>query len=123
MKSIIVVVLLSFFSVARAGVLDAPSLRPIPTALITGPQAKVAVTGTAVQLSGVAVPSGNVICTAPPANAANIYVGPSSVTNTTAFAGVGQVIAPGGTVAFYISNTSAIWINGTAGDGITCSGS
>lgn len=100
-----------------------PATGVAPAALVQCPQAKVAVTGTAVQLGSVALPSGTLILTAGSNNAASIYIGPSTVSNSTGFATIGQELPPGVATAVYVSNTSAVWINGSAGDGVTCSGS
>lgn len=100
-----------------------PATGVAPAVLAQCPQAKVAVTGTAVQLSSVALPSGTLILIAGSTNIASIFIGPSTVTNAPGYTGVGQELPPGVATAVYVSNTSAVWINGTAGDGVTCSGS
>lgn len=83
----------------------------IGTTTIAG-QATVAVTNTAVQLASNACKNG-VIVQALAANAGNVVVGPSGVTTANGFQ-----LQPGQATSIAVSNTSAIWLNGTALDGV-----
>lgn len=84
-------------------------------------QSKIAVTGTAVQLPSNALVVG-LICFAKSANTATIEFGPSGVTNTVDGTGNGIIIAAGGGWSTAVSNSSSVYINGTAGDIVSCSG-
>jgi len=95
-------------------------------------QAKIAVTGTAVQLStnpnytglvgGIIVKA----CNGPSpehVNVANIYIAAGQgVQNTGGGTGNGDSISPGERLGININNPSVIWINGTANDCVTWSG-
>lgn len=94
---------------------------PINPATILSGQVKIAVTGTAIQLPANALKNGISIF-ANPNNAAALVVGPSGVTNTVDGTGNGDVIQPGAARAFGVSNSNAIYVNGTAGDWISWSG-
>lgn len=91
-----------------------------PGSVVTG-QKKVAVTGTAVQLSAGALVNG-VVIKALSTNAAAIVVGGLGVTNVTDGTGVGYVLLPGEAVSFAVSDVSVLYINGTAGDGVCAAG-
>lgn len=94
--------------------------------LITGApkngQAKIASTGTAVQLGSNTLTNG-VIITALSTNTASITVGGSSVTNTTNGTGNGYILEAGASASWAVSNTNQLWINGTAGDIVSFAGS
>ena len=97
----------------------------VTTPLVAGPlvgQAKVAVTGTAVQLGSNALSNG-VIITAPSSNAAKMTVGGSGVTNTVTGAGNGYILEAGASASFAVSNTNVLYINGTANDMVSFAGS
>lgn len=85
-------------------------------------QAKIAVSGTAVQLGSNATPNG-VVVTALSSNGASITVGGSGVTNTVDGTGNGYIIEPGGSGAFAVTNTNALYINGFIGDIVSFAGS
>lgn len=94
----------------------------IPSAFVTG-QAKIATTGTAVQLASNTLTQG-VLITALSSNSAKITIGnSSSVTNTTDGTGNGAILTAGSTKSIAATNTNLIWINGTAGDIISFIGS
>lgn len=88
-------------------------------------QAKIATTGTAVQLNGgVSQPLNNgIIISGLSTNSATIEVGTSSVTNTHDGTGNGYILSAGFAVSFAVSNTNAIWVNGTSGDVVSWAGS
>lgn len=83
-----------------------------PTALFTG-QTLVAVTNTAVAISGSQAVSG-IIVQALSGNAGNVVVGPSGITTSTGFE-----LQPGQATSVAIDNLNKLFVNGTAGDGIT----
>jgi len=95
------------------------------TTPLAGPfagQAKIAITGTAVQLGSNALSNG-VILTAKSTNTAIIVVGGASVANTVDGTGNGYLLAAGASVSFAVSNSNALYINGTAGDIVSFAGS
>jgi len=78
----------------------------------------VAVTGTAVALrSSTACTS--VTVKADTANAATIYVGISTVTNDETAGTGGLQLEPGESIAIDVANLATVFINGTAGDGVS----
>lgn len=83
----------------------------VGTTTIAG-QTTVAVTNTAVQLASNTCKNG-VIVQALAGNAGNVVVGPSGVTTANGFQ-----LQPGQATSVAISNTSALWANGTSGDGV-----
>ena len=85
-------------------------------------QAKISVTGTRVQL-GSNVLSNGVIITALSTNTAKMTVGGSAVTNTVDGTGNGYILEAGSSSSFAVSNTNALYINGTAGDIVSYAGS
>ena len=85
-------------------------------------QAKVATTGTAVQLGSAALLNGVIIC-ALSTNAAPIEIGTSSVNSTHDGTGNGYVLVPGAACSFAVTNTNVLYINGTGGDGVSFGGS
>ncbi len=85
-------------------------------------QAKIAVTGTAVNLASNALTNG-VILTAKSSNTAAIVVGASSVANTTDGTGAGYILEQGASAPWAVDNTNRLFINGTAGDIVSWSGS
>jgi hypothetical protein len=85
-------------------------------------QAKIAVTGTAVQLSNQTTPNG-VILTAKSTNVAVITVGASGVTNTVDGTGNGYLLEQGCSVSAAVANVNDLYINGTAGDIVSWMGS
>jgi hypothetical protein len=85
-------------------------------------QAKIAVTGTAVNLPSKAAVNG-VILTAKSTNAAAITVGVSGVTNTVDGTGNGYILEAGSSISFAVTNTNLIFINGTIGDIVSYAGS
>jgi hypothetical protein len=85
-------------------------------------QAKIAVTSTAVQLPSNILSNG-VILTAKSTNAAPIVVGGSGVANTVDGTGNGYILAAGASVSWAVSNTNALYINGTSGDIVSFAGS
>jgi hypothetical protein len=109
-------------AVAVSGTVIAQS--PLVNAPLVG-QAKIAVTGTAVQLNAGTTQAltNGLIISAPAGNVAPIAVGGSNVTNTANGSGNGYLIAPGASVSFAMANTNQIWINGTSGDYVSWAGS
>jgi hypothetical protein len=94
----------------------------IPSSFKTG-QAKIAVTGTAVQLGSNTLTQG-VLISALSTNSASITIGPSSsLTNVVNGTGNGAILTAGSTKSIAATNTNLIWINGTAGDIISFIGS
>jgi hypothetical protein len=85
-------------------------------------QAKIAVTGTAVQLASNVLKNG-VIITAKSTNTNPIEVGISSVNNMNDGTGNGYILEPGSSVSFAVTNTNTLSINGTSGDIISFAGS
>jgi hypothetical protein len=98
-----------------------PSAIDLPTTINTG-QVKIAVTGTAVQLQSNALVNGLIIKSISSNNAANQTVGASTVTNTTDGTGNGYILFPGEAASFGVSNSNAVWVNGTIGDIFTWEG-
>ncbi len=78
-------------------------------------QAVIASTGTAVQLPSNAILNG-VLIYAKSTNTSFIILGGSSVTNIVDGTGNGHLLDPGATTSAAVSNTDALYINGTAGD-------
>jgi len=94
----------------------------IPSAFVTG-QAKIATTGTAVQLGSNTLTQG-VLISSLSTNAASITIGTSSgLTNTVDGTGNGSILTAGSTKSIAATNTNLVWINGTAGDIISFIGS
>ena len=94
----------------------------IPASFKTG-QARIAVTGTAVQLASNTLTQG-VLISALSTNTASITIGTSSgVTNTVDGTGNGSILTAGSTKSIAATNTNLVWINGTAGDIISFIGS
>lgn len=87
-----------------------------PTVARSG-QKLVAVTNTAVALSAAAAVVG-VIISGLAANAGNVYVGPSGVTT-----GTGFELQPGQATSIAIDDVAKVFVNGTAGDGVSWLGS
>lgn len=87
---------------------------PIPAGVVAG-QIRIATTGTAVQLPGNALVNG-IALKARTTNAANGFVGAAGVTTAYDGTGTGYPVEPGGAASFATANSSAIWVNGTAGD-------
>ena len=82
------------------------------------------VTGTRMQLNTVSVPTQVVMIEAYADNAATIRVGNSGVTNARPTAGnrsttAGFEIEPGGSIVIPATNLNALYIIGTAGDGVS----
>lgn len=97
----------------------------VSSSLVSAPlngQAKIAATGTAVQLSSNALSNG-VIVTAKSTNTANIHIGGSGVTNTEDGTGNGYILEPGSSASWAVTNTNALYINGTTGDIVSFAGS
>jgi hypothetical protein len=94
----------------------------IPTSFKTG-QAKIAVTGTAVQLASNALTQG-VLISSLSTNVGSITIGTSSaLTNVVNGTGNGAILTAGSTKSIAVTNTNLVWINGTAGDIISFIGS
>jgi len=94
----------------------------IPASFKTG-QARIAVTGTAVQLGSNTLTQG-VLISALSTNTASITIGTSSgVTNIVDGTGNGSILTAGSTRSIAATNTNLVWINGTAGDIISFIGS
>lgn len=94
----------------------------IPASFKTG-QARIAVTGTAVQLGSNTLTQG-VLISALSTNTASITIGTSSgLTNIVDGTGNGSILTAGSTRSIAATNTNLVWINGTAGDIISFIGS
>lgn len=89
--------------------------------VVTGQKA-VAVTGTAVNLPDNKLSNG-VILTAKSTNSGNILVGMSNVSVTEDGSGNGYILEPGNSVSYGVTNTNTIWVNGSASDVVSWSGS
>ncbi len=93
------------------------TLGTLTSAAVQG-QAEVVTPGTAVQLASNTLINGFSLC-AFTTNTGKITAGNSNVTNTTNGTGNGIVLAAGQCWGYALSNTSGVWINGTAsGDGV-----
>jgi hypothetical protein len=100
-----------------------PTSSPTPSSFITF-QAKISVNGTAVQLPSNALVNG-LACAPLPGNIGTIEIGGNnSVTTAVNGSGNGYVTGPNGAAGWSqaISNSNLVWINGTAGDGVSCTG-
>lgn len=93
----------------------------LSTTPVTG-QAVIAVTGTRIQLASNALNNG-VIVFAKSTNSAAMTVGGSGVTNTVDGTGNGVILTAGSATSFAVSNTNALYVNGTNGDILSFSGS
>ena len=94
---------------------------PNPSTIVTG-QIKIAVTGTAVQLPSNVLTNG-VVVKSKGTNATTYQtVGSSNVTTTVDGTGNGYILAPGEAASFGVTNTNAVWCNGTVGDIFTFEG-
>ncbi len=87
------------------------STSTLPTTPLYG-QTTIATTGTAVQLPNKTL-TGGVIVQALAGNAADIYVGDSSVTTSNGFQ-----LQPGQATSVAVGNVDDLYINGTAADGV-----
>lgn len=86
---------------------------------LAGSGAKVvAVTGTAVAIRATAACQ-QVAVKARKANRGIVYVGPAGVTNDEAATTGGLQLSPGDMIAFPVPNVANVFINGTAGDGVS----
>ena len=85
-----------------------------PATAITG-QVKISVTGTAVQLASNVLVNG-LFVTSKTTNAPYGTVGGAGVTNTVDGTGNGYILPAGASASFAVSNSNAIYVNGTAGD-------
>lgn len=93
-----------------------------PTVLVAG-QAIILVTGTAVQLPPHAITDQLVLKAAAGNNAAAMSVGPVGVNNTRDGTGTGFILAPGETILWNVNNSNLVYVNGTAGDIVSFTGS
>lgn len=94
----------------------------LTTTVISG-QVKIAVTGTAVQLpSNPGLVSGIVVMSKSTNNAVGGTVGPASITNTVDGTGNGDIVVPGTGRSFAVTNSNAVFVNGTIGDIFSFSG-
>ncbi len=85
-------------------------------------QAKIAITGTAVQLTAGALQNG-VIISDKSGNTASIEIGTSSVNNTVDGTGNGLILAAGASISFAVDNVNRLYINGIIGDIVSWAGS
>jgi hypothetical protein len=85
-----------------------------PANVVCGQKA-IAATGTAVALVGNPLVNG-VVVKAKTGNLAKVFVGPSGVNTVDDGTGLGYPLLPGESISFGVTSTSAIFINGTAGD-------
>lgn len=97
---------------------------PLVSSPLTG-QAKIAVSGHAVQLNGgTSQPLTNgLIISAPNTNSASVEIGGASVTDTADGTGNGYILAPGASISFAVGNTADIYINGSSPDVVSWAGS
>lgn len=86
------------------------------TSIVVSQQVKIAATGTAVELASSGALENGITITASSANAATIFVGPSTVNNTGGGTGNGYPLAPGASLSLAVSNANIVWVNGTVGD-------
>lgn len=86
-----------------------------PAGLVVG-QTKIVVTGTAVRLPSNALINGLIVKSKITNNVARQTVGTSAVTNIVDGTGNGYILEPGEAASFAVTNSNAIWVNGTAGD-------
>lgn len=93
-----------------------------PSTVIVG-QAKITVTGNAVQLGAGVITNSVFIKSLMTNNIAKQTVGNSNVTNTTDGTGNGFILFPGESGGFVCKNSNDLWVNGTAGDIFTYQGS
>lgn len=84
----------------------------VGTTVLNG-QVKVAVTNTAVQLSGTQTVKNGVIIQALAANAGNVVIGSSSVTTSNGFQ-----LQAGQATSIAVNDLSTLYVNGTANDGV-----
>lgn len=78
----------------------------------------VAVTDTAVQLSGTSTPCSLIVVSALPSNGETVVVGGSGVVATTG-SETGKILYPGDSESFYVDNLDKLYVNGTATKGVT----
>lgn len=96
---------------------------PVAKSTIVSGQQKIATTGTALALTSGSNPLGNSVrVKASIANVGQIAIGPSGVTNTFDGTGNGDILNPGDVVILQVTNTNAVFINGTIGDFVSFSG-
>lgn len=102
------------------GTITAGNVQITPGTFTAGGQGvtKVAVTGTAVQLKSTTAIK-VLIIKARSANAGTLYLGKSTVTNDETAGTGGLQLDPGDMVTFTDVDTANIYINGTAGDGVS----
>lgn len=86
--------------------------------IVTG-QVKVATTGTAVQISTANDLQNGAVVKALAGNAASVVVGASGVNNTVDGTGNGFILPAGDSISVPVNDLSLVYINGTAGDGVT----
>jgi hypothetical protein len=84
-----------------------------PATVVCG-QVKITTTGTAVQLPANPLVNGVVVKLDPSASGA-CTIGTAGVTATMDGTGNGYILAPGEAASFAVSDTSAVWVNGSAG--------
>lgn len=86
---------------------------------LTGQGVKlVAVTGTRVAIAASTVAK-QVVVKARATNAGTIYLGSVTVTNDETAGTGGLQLSPGDMIAFPVADLATVYINGTAGDGVT----
>jgi hypothetical protein len=85
-----------------------------PPASVSNGQTNVAVTNTAVQLASHGLTLGMVTIYADSANSADVVIGGSGVTSST-----GLILSAGKALVVAVNNTNLLFVNGTAGDGIS----
>jgi hypothetical protein len=92
-----------------------PVINSNPAAILSG-QVKIAATGTAIQLPSNALVNGVTIRAKATNNAAGGTAGPAGDTNTVDGTGNGYILAPGDGISYGVSNSNAVFVNGTTGD-------
>lgn len=93
-----------------------------PPTFVTG-QAKIAASGTAVNLAANALTRSISISSLPSNSALKQTVGGVGVTNTTDGTGNGAILSPGGSMSIDLTgNSNQIWVNGQTGDIFTFTG-
>lgn len=86
-----------------------------PATVLAG-QVKIAVTGTAVQLPSNALVNGVTIRANNNNAATGGTVGPAGINNTVDGTGNGYILFPGDAIAYGVTNSNAVFVNGTIGD-------
>ena len=126
------ILLVSAIGLSGPAMAQAGGNPPTANYLKTG-QVVIVVTGTAVQFTkNAGLTNGVLVCafggwssSSSPAqhvNTNDVSVGSSSVGNACDGSGTGDCIAPGSCHGYGVNDSSLLWLNGVAGDGVSFSG-